>query len=223
MSKIYKVLIVDDHPVVRAGLAAVIARDSSLEVCGQAEDVDDAVALVRSTHPDIVILDLGLKTGHGLDLIKQIRAIDSDIKMLVASMLEESLYAERVLRAGAMGYVNKSEMLEKILEAVGQVLAGQTYLSPQMTHQLVQRSLGKEPDQAKSAIESLSDRELEVFRCVGRGLTTREIAEHLHLSVKTIETHRDNIKRKLNLHSGAELTRRAVQYDLETRNRADEV
>ncbi len=138
--KTVKILIVDDHPIVREGLGARLARQPDFEVCGEAEDVADALDKVKSARPDVVIVDLSLKSGQGLDLIKRIKALDLDTKMLVASMYDESLYAERSLRAGAMGYVNKQEVSEKIIDAIRQVVEGKIYLSPRMTERLLQRA-----------------------------------------------------------------------------------
>jgi DNA-binding NarL/FixJ family response regulator len=213
--KIVKILIVDDHPIVREGLVARIIRQPDLTVCGEAEDVAGALELVRTAKPDLVIVDLSLKSSQGLDLIKKVAASAPSIKMLVSSMYDESLYAERALRAGAMGYVNKQEMSEKILDAIRCVLDGKIYLSPVMTERLLQRAVGSGSQIAPSPVESLSDRELEVFKMIGKGRTTRQIAAELHLSVKTIETHRENIKGKLNVPNSIELSREAVQWVME--------
>jgi DNA-binding NarL/FixJ family response regulator len=211
----YKILIVDDHPLVREGLASRITRQPDMEICGEAADVNEALALVKTTNPDLVIVDLSLRLSHGTDLIKQVKARGEGTKMLVSSMYDESLYAERVLRAGAMGYINKQEMPEKVIEAIRQVLAGKVYLSPSMTDRLLSRAIGKTGEIERSPIEKLSNRELEIFRLIGRGLTTRQIAKDLHLSVKTVETHRENIKSKLSVSNSAELSRQAVQWVLE--------
>ena len=213
--KAVKILIVDDHPIVREGLAARIARQPDLVVCGEAEDVADALELVKTTQPDLIIVDLSLKSGQGLDLIKRVKARFEDAKMLVSSMYDESLYAERALRAGALGYINKQEMSDKIVDAIRQVMDGKIYLSPPMTERLLQRAVGAAPQLVQSPIESLSDRELEVFKMIGTGKTTRQIAEELHLSVKTVETHRENIKTKLDIPNSAELSREAVQWVME--------
>ncbi len=210
-----KILIVDDHPLVREGLAARIARQPDLEVCGEAEDVNDAFEIVKASNPDLVIVDLSLKTGQGLELIKKIKARNEHTKMLVSSMYDESLYAERALRAGASGYINKQEVSEKVIDAIRQVLAGKMYLSAKMTERLLHRAVGSPPQLVQSPIETLSDRELEVFKMIGKGLTTRQIANDLHLSVKTVETHRENIKAKLDIPNSAELGRQAVQWVME--------
>jgi DNA-binding NarL/FixJ family response regulator len=169
---------------------------------------------LQTTRPDLVIIDISLRSSHGIDLIKQIKAKDETIKMLVSSMHDESLYAERSLRAGALGYINKREMPEMVIDAIRQVLAGRIYLNPEMTDRMLQRSVGQVSDPTGSSIESLSDRELEVFEAIGNGMTTRQIASILHLSVKTIETYREKLKAKLNLVTGAELSRCAVLWVL---------
>jgi DNA-binding NarL/FixJ family response regulator len=212
-----KILIVDDHPLVREGLAVRIASQPDLKVCGEAADVAEAMERVKATAPDLVIIDLSLKSGHGLDLIKQIRAQYDQVKMLVASMYDESMFAERVLNAGALGYINKQEMPERILDAIRQVLLGKVYLSASMTERILHR-LAAAPaplEVGASPVTSLSNRELEVFELIGRGVKTSQIASRLHLSVKTIETHREKIKVKLNVKTSAELSRYAVQWVLE--------
>ena len=212
--KAFRILIVDDHPMVREGLIARISRHSDLEVCGEAADIPEALVQLKEAIPDLVIVDISLKAGSGIDLIKQIKAQHEGTKMLVASMYDESLYAERALRAGAMGYINKQEMAEKVILAIRRVLSGKMYLSPQMTDRILHRALGG-GDAEGSPVGSLSDRELEIFGLIGQGRTTREIAGELHLSIKTVETHRENIKAKLNVKNSAELGRHAVQWVLE--------
>ena len=209
-----KILIVDDHPVVREGLAVRIARQPDLEVCGEAEDVAEALRQVSVANPDLVIVDISLKEGSGIELIKEIRARDRRIKMLVVSMYDESLYAERALGAGALGYINKQEAATKVIDAIHQVLGGEIYLSAGMTDRILHRAVdGRQPE--RSSIESLTDRELEIFRYIGLGLTIRQIAEKIHRSVKTVEAHRDHIKTKLNLKNSTELIRSAVHWVLE--------
>jgi DNA-binding NarL/FixJ family response regulator len=207
-----RVLIVDDHPLVREGLAARIQRESDLTVCGEAEDISHTLALVKSTHPDLVIVDLSLKSGQGLELIKRIPSCSENTKTLVCSMYNESLYAERALHAGALGYINKQEMSEKIIEAIRHVLQGKIYLSPCMTARLLQQAIGSSPQRIRSPVEALSDRELEIFKLIGQGKTARQIADELHLSVKTIDTHRENIKKKLHLRNATELSCEAIQW-----------
>lgn len=212
-----KVLIVDDHPLVREGLAARIDAHPELEVCGEAGDVDEALALLDATHPELMIVDLTLRSGHGLDLIKKTAQRRPDTKMLVISAHDDTLFAERALRAGAAGYVNKQEAQEQVIDAIVSVLRGEHFVSDDLTRRLVGRAiLGP---QEPSGLERLSDRELQIFELIGRGDSTRSIAEQLHLSVHTVETHRENIRAKLNLQSGTALVRAAVQWVLES-NRA---
>jgi DNA-binding NarL/FixJ family response regulator len=209
------ILIVDDHPLIREGLSLRIARHPEFQVCGEAEGVNDAMVLVKAKNPDLVIVDLLLKDSHGLDLIKQIKAWNDKIVMLVSSMYDEAMYAERVLRAGASGYINKHEMPELVIDAIRQVLQGKIFLSAEMGTRLMRRATVKGEAADQSPLSILSDRELEVFHLIGQGITTRAIATQLHLSIKTIETHRENIKAKLGIKNGAELTRQAIQWMLE--------
>lgn len=215
LDKTYKVLLVDDHPIVRHGLTELIEQSSNLEVCGESASSSEALQLVRETDPDVVVIDISLGGGNGLELIKQIKAQGSDAHMIVSSMHDELLYAERALRAGAMGYINKIEGTEKIIEAIHQILTGRIYLSGPMTERVLQRMMRNEPEPGSSPIDALSDRELEVFEMIGHGQTTRQIAKKLHLSPKTIETHREHIKTKLHLQNNNELVRQAVQWALE--------
>ena len=209
-----KILIVDDHPSVREGLALRISLHADLAVCGEAETEDQAIALVKQISPDLVLVDISLKSGHGIELIKRIRSLDPAIKMLVISGFQESLYAERALRAGALGYLNKQESNEKMIEAIRTVHAGKRFLSPEMSRRLISQALGAS-DATKTPIENLTNRELEIFRMIGEGLTTGAIADRLFLSTHTIDTHRENIKRKLAVSTAAELSRAAVQWLLE--------
>jgi DNA-binding NarL/FixJ family response regulator len=209
-----RILIVDDHPSVREGLALRISIHSDLEVCGEAESEEQAIELVRQMKPDLVLVDISLKSGHGLELIKRIRSMEPTVKMLVISGFQESLYAERACRAGALGYLNKQESSEKMIEAIRTVLAGERFLSPEISRRLISQALGSS-DRKKTPIEQLTDRELEIFRMIGEGLSTGLIANRLFLSTHTIDTHRENIKRKLTLNSAAELSRAAVQWLLE--------
>jgi DNA-binding NarL/FixJ family response regulator len=210
----YRVVIVDDHPIVRRGLADLIGDEAELEVCGEAADVDEAMRVVEATEPDIVLIDLSLKGSHGVDLVEQIKARFPAIKMLISSMHDELLFAERTLRAGAMGYIAKQETSENLLKAIHQVLRGEIYLSPRMSSRLLHNVHGsKAIDQ--DPVGSLSKRELEVFEMIGQGLTIQQIAGKLQLSPKTIETHREKVKGKLNLRNSSELGRRAVQWMLE--------
>jgi DNA-binding NarL/FixJ family response regulator len=208
-------LLVDDHPLVRRGLADVIAREPDLEICGEAGDVIQSLSLIDSTAPDLAIIDIALGEDDGLDLIRRIQSRNPAVRILVLSMYPETLYAERSLRAGAMGYINKQEAPGRIVEAVRTVLNGHLYLSAAMADRLVGHALGKRADVPLSNADTLSDRELEVLRLIGSGLTTAEIGERLHLSIHTIETYRQRIKSKLSLKTSAELAHAAAQWSFE--------
>lgn len=209
-----KILIVDDHPSVRDGLSLRITLHADLEVCGEADSEDEAFTLVKQSSPDLVLIDISLKNGNGIELLKRIRAYDPAIKMLVVSGFQDSLYAERACRAGALGYLNKQESNEKLIEAIRTVLAGERFLNPAISRRLINQALGSS-DKTKSPFENLTNRELEIFRMIGEGLTSGAIAERLFLSPYTIDTHRENIKRKLDISNAAELSRAAVQWLLE--------
>jgi DNA-binding NarL/FixJ family response regulator len=209
-----RVLLVDDHPLVRRGVADLIARESDLELCGEASDVIEALDAIERARPDVVVVDLSLKTGHGIELLEKIKARDSQIKTLVSSMHDEALFAERVLRAGAMGYITKQEPPEMLLKAIRQVLRGEVYLSARMTSRLLRR-VAEGGVSREDPVQALSNREVEVYEMIGQGLTVQQIAQRLHLSPKTVETHREKIKQKLNVKNSAELNRRAVQWVLE--------
>lgn len=213
-----KILIVDDHPAVREALSIRISRQAGLSVCGEAADLSEALQLVEETKPDVAVIDISLKKGDGIELIKRIRDRSRNVRMLVWSMHPESLYAERALHAGALGYVNKDQATEEIVKAIRRVLAGKVYLSETMAERMLQRSVGggRKTD-ALQPLDDLTDRELEVFRLIGEGLKTSEIAQRLHLSIKTIETYRDRIRLKLKIANGAELARIAAQSSLERR------
>ncbi|MCG6937337.1 MAG: response regulator transcription factor [Gammaproteobacteria bacterium] len=207
------ILIVDDHPLVRAGFAQLIGDTPDLKVCGEAADMATALKLVELITPDLAIIDLSLSGGSGLDLIQHINTKNSNILMLVASMHEESLYAERVLAAGARGYINKQEAPEKIIQAIRQVLNGKVYLSEHMTERILNNMVKGSDD--KRDIDALSNRELQVFEMIGQGVAPGKIAEQLNLSVKTIETYQAHIKKKLGLSSTHKLTHRAIRWILE--------
>jgi len=212
--KRYRVLIVDDHPIVRRGLADLIAREPDLEVCGEASDAAEALSQLETARPAVAVIDISLRSGHGLELIAQIKAKDERVKMLVSSMHDELLFAERSLRAGATGYIPKQEPTEKLVDAIREVVHGGVYLTPRMSNRLLHHVVGGKPLD-ENPITGLSNRELEVFEMIGQGLTTQQIAQRLHLSAKTVETHREKIKGKLNLKNSSELSRRAVQWSLE--------
>jgi DNA-binding NarL/FixJ family response regulator len=206
-----KIMLVDDHPVMREGLAQLITHEPDLRICGQFEDAARAFEAVPALRPDLAIVDLALKGSGGLDLVKNIRANYPGLVVLVLSMHEESLYAERVLRAGAAGYITKQEGADKVLGAIRHVLGGGVYLSEKMGARLMRQWIGGRPAGGGTLMEQLSDRELEIFGLIGQGRGTRQIAEQLHLSVKTIESHRAHIKEKLNLKNANELVHRAIR------------
>ncbi|MBE3070212.1 MAG: response regulator transcription factor [Planctomycetes bacterium] len=207
-----RVLVVDDHPVVRQGLALLINHEPDLAVCGEAATAAEALKAIADTRPDVAIVDLSLKGASGLDLIKDIKVRHPGLPVLVLSMSDENVYAERALRAGARGYMMKEEATEKVLTALRRVLAGAVYLSDAMASRLLSQFVAGDAPGGGSPVDRLSDRELEVFRLIGQGLGTGEIAHRLHLSPKTIETHRAHIKVKLGLDSGTDLLRQAIRF-----------
>lgn len=207
-----RILIVDDHPIVRRGLIQLIGHDPDLVVCGEAEDAHGALAAIAENAPDLAVVDISLKGSNGIDLLKQIRSRFPRLKVIVLSMHDEALYAERALKTGAKGYIMKQEAPEQILGAVRTALDGEVFVSERMKRRLLQRMVGQPVPASGSPQALLSDRELEIYELIGRGLGTRRIAESLHVSVKTVETHRAHIKEKLHLESGSELVRHAVQW-----------
>jgi DNA-binding NarL/FixJ family response regulator len=206
------VLIVDDHPLMRQGLSLLINQQQDLKVCGEAEEAQSAMHAIAHMRPDILILDISLSGPDGLELLKSIRASEPYLPVLILSMHDEAVYAERALRAGANGYIMKQEASEKVLIAVRRILNGDIYLSERMSNKMLQQFVGVATIQSRMA--SLSDRELEVFRLIGDGRATREIADQLHLSVKTVETYQAHIKEKLALRSGRELIQHAIQWKI---------
>lgn len=209
---ITRILIVDDHALLREGLKELLGGEPHLKTCGEAAGEAEAMELVRSTAPDLVVIDIALEQGNGLDLIKRIKMHDPSIRMIVCSMYDDSLYALRALRAGAAGYVNKQAPASTILAAIGEVLQGGVFVSEAMTQQVLQDAAGSQSDPTKSVIETFSDRELQVFRLIGQGQTTSQISKELHLSKRTVETYRERLKAKLNLKHAAELSRDAAQF-----------
>ena len=207
-----RILVVDDHPIVRQGLAQLIDEEPDLEVCAQAEDAPEAMSLIKKLEPDFVIVDISLKETSGMELIKDIKVAYPNLPVLALSMHDESLYAERSLRAGARGYVMKSEATVKVVDAIRKIMSGRIYVSENVAAKMMNKIVGAQPDVGASAIERLSDRELEVFSLIGQGYGTRKIAERLHLSVKTIETYRAHIKDKLNLTDATELLQYAIRW-----------
>ncbi len=212
-----RVFIVDDHPIVREGLALKICAEPDMIVCGEAEDVTEALTRLPAAVPDVILIDISLKAGNGIELVKRIRARDGTARMLVWSMHAESLYAERALRAGAMGYVNKRHATSHLIAALRTVLSGQVYVSADLTSQFLTRLVGENAKATGGgAVVSLTDRELEAFTLLGRGLSTQQIAEQMHISGKTVETHRLRIKEKLGVTTLAELIQRATHWAMET-------
>lgn len=211
-----RILIVDDHPVVREGLAMQIALQPDLEVCGEAEDVPGALASLGSARPDLAIIDISLKKGNGLDLIGSIKDRYPETRVLVWSMYKENLYAERALRAGASGYLHKGQATRQLLEAIRAVLAGKVYVSEELANDLLRRVIDGKSVQ-RSPIDLLSNRELEAFELMGQGQTTEKIAELMSVSSKTVETYRTRIKEKLGLSNVTELVQRAAQWVLENK------
>lgn len=207
-----RIVVIDDHPLVRDGLAGLLTAHG-LIIAACASTAVEGIGAVRKQQPDLVILDLSLANADGLELIKQIKAEMPRMPMLVISMHDEMIYAERVLRAGALGYLMKKEPSERIFAAIAQVLRGEISISDRVKQDmLAYATTGKRPDGGCSILDQLSDREAQVFQLLGNGISTREIAEQLHLSVKTIETYRENLKMKLNLPNGAALVQRAIQW-----------
>jgi DNA-binding NarL/FixJ family response regulator len=207
-----RILLVDDHAVVRYGIAQIINREKDLVVCGEEEDAAKALSAIERLKPDLVIADISLKDSSGLELMRNIKAQYAKLPVLVVSAHDESVYGEVAFRAGALGYLMKAEPLEKVLTAIRRVLSGNIYVSEALGDRMLLDRLRGKPDLQQSPVESLSDRELEVFQLLGEWKKTTEIAAQLHLSVKTIEYYRDQIKRKLNLKNSAELTQRATAW-----------
>lgn len=207
-----RLLIVDDHPIVRQGLAQLIDRQADLQVAGESDDAEEAIALIRSESFDAAIIDLSLPGVSGIELIRQIQAEAPFMPVLVLSMHDEQFYAERALRAGARGYIMKEVATERVVEAVRKVLRGEIYVSREVADRLLSKIVSGDGSPIGSPVERLSDRELEVFQLLGKGYGTRQVAEMLHLSIKTVESYRANIKDKLQLKNAAELVQHAVQW-----------
>jgi DNA-binding NarL/FixJ family response regulator len=214
VNRVSRIFLVDDHPVVRQGLALLINRERDLVVCGDAEEANLALQGIESLKPHVVVVDISLNGPDGLDLLKNIRMRDPNLPVLILSMLDELLYAERALRAGASGYIMKQEATEQVLVAIRRILGGEIYVSDRMANKMLHRFVGGSPAVARSPIAELTDRELEVFRLIGDGHSTRKIAEQLHISVKTVESYQAHIKDKLALKNGRELVQRAIQSTL---------
>ena len=207
-----RVLLVDDHPILRRGLAQLINQEADMMVCGEAEDAPKAFEAVSTLQPDVAVFDISLKGGNGIELIKNVKARFPDLPILVLSMHDESLYAERALRAGSLGYIMKEEAIEQVLVAIRRVLLGEIFLSDKMKAKMLQQLANGKAKAFVSPIEHLTDRELEVFRLIGEGRSTRQIAGELHLSVRTVEAYREYIKGKLNLKNATELVQHAFHW-----------
>ncbi len=207
-----RILLVDDHAVVRFGIAQLINRQPDMNVCGEEEDASKAMSAIATLKPNLVIADISLKESSGLELMRNIKAQYSGLPVLVVSSHDESIYAEIAFRAGALGYLMKDEALDKIVIAIRRVLSGAIYVSDSLAAKMLQQQIRGQSTINDSPVKDLSDRELEVFQLIGQWKTTRDIAEELHLSVKTIEYYREQIKRKLSLKNAAELTQRATSW-----------
>lgn len=207
-----KILVVDDHPFMRAGLAQLIDRQPDLQVCGEAGNPVEAARELARCRPDLVLTDITMPGRSGLEFIKDLQAAEANLPVLVVSMHDEVIYAERVLRAGARGYIMKEAGGENLLAAIRQVLRGEVYVSPSMSARMLETFAGRKPRGSSSPIEKLSDREFEVFQLVGQGKSTRDIATQLHLSPKTVDVHRAHIKEKLELKDATALVRHAVRW-----------
>jgi DNA-binding NarL/FixJ family response regulator len=209
MTKIY---LVDDHPLMRKGIAMTLDLEMDFEVCGQAESAEEAISDIPAKKPDIVVIDISLPGMNGIELIKHLKAQNPDLLMLVVSRHDEDMYAERAIKAGARGYLMKMEAGDVIVNAIRRILKGQIYLSEEINNKLLMGMMSGGQVGRSSPLEILSDRELEVFELIGNGTTTREIAERMHVSVKTVESYRTRIKTKLDISTGNELIKQAVQW-----------
>ncbi len=207
-----RILIVDDHPMMRTGLAQLINNERDLKVIAEADNAGQAIDLVAKQKFDLALLDISLPDKNGLELIKDLLALRPELTILVVSMHDEMLYAERVLRAGGRGYIMKQEGGQKFLAAIRQVLAGHLYVSGNLSSRILEIFSGRQPEYASSPVAKLSDREFEVFQLIGRGVGTRAISEQLHLSIKTVEAHRAHLKEKLGVKTAPDLVRYAVRW-----------
>jgi DNA-binding NarL/FixJ family response regulator len=207
-----RIYTVDDHPLVRHGLSQIIANEADMEICGESEDAQGAMKGVGESSPDAIIVDISLKGNNGLELIKNLKAIHEEIPILVFSMHDETIYAQRALRAGAKAYVMKKESPDKIVDAIRKIIKGEIYVSPSVADQVLHQMINGPKHASTSPVDRLTDRELEVVQLIGRGLSSREIAESLNLSVKTIESHRAHVKEKLSLRNATELVQFSVQW-----------
>ena len=212
--KKHRVFVVDDHPIVRQGLALMINQEPDLAVCGEAEDMHFALASMATVKPDIAIVDISLNGPDGLELLKHVRQRCPSLPVLILSMHDELVYAERALRAGANGYIMKQEATDKVLVALRRILSNEIYVSDRIANNMLQHYIRGNANAQCSPVTELTDRELEVFRLIGEGHSTRQIAEELHLSVKTVESYQAHIKEKLSLKSARELVQYAIQWSV---------
>jgi len=210
----YSLLIVEDHSIVRMGLSMLISQLDDMHVCGEMESGDAALEFLKKEKPDMIIADISLKDMSGIDLIKYVRRNDQKVPILVLSVFDEEFYAERAFAAGATGYIMKQEASEVLVRAIRTVLAGDIYASDAIKNRLLKKAIGKNDEGGSPGLSSLTDRELQVFELIGRGFETRQIAQKLRLSVKTVDTYREHIKDKLNLKNATELIQRASQWEL---------
>jgi DNA-binding NarL/FixJ family response regulator len=211
-TSVQRILIVDDHPMMRTGLAQLINHESDLKVVAEADNAGEAIDAVARQKFDLALLDISLPDKNGLELIKDLRSLRPELPILVVSMHDELIYAERVLRAGGQGYIMKQEGGQKFLAAIRQVLTGQIYVSEKMSARILDIFSGRKPDMLGSPVREFTDREFEVFQFIGQGIGTRAIAERLHLSIKTVEVHRAHIKKKLAINTATDLVRYAVRW-----------
>ena len=208
----HRILMVDDHPITRQGVAVLINQESDLEVIGEADSAPGAIAFLQKQPADLAVIDITLKTTNGIELMKHIRVLAPDMPVLVMSMHDEGIYAERAMRAGARGYIMKQEASNKILVAIRTVLGGELYLSDKMKERMLHRFVNNRKEKVDFSMDTLSDREMEVFQLIGDGYSTRQIAQKLNLSVKTIDSYREHLKLKLQLEAGKDLVRYAIQW-----------
>ncbi len=207
-----RIFLVDDHPITRQGVLVLINQEPDLEVCGEADSAPKAFDLLQRSKADLAVVDISLKTTSGIELTKNLKVLLPDLPVLIMSMHDESLYAERALRAGAKGYVMKQEASDNILIAIRRILEGELYLSEKMKEKMLHRLVHNRKDEVVFSIDTLSDREMEVFQLIGNGFSTRQIATKLNLSVKTIDSYREHLKLKLHIEKGADLVRHAIQW-----------
>lgn len=216
----FRIFLVEDHPIFRLGLRDLIEQDGAFEICGESDNIGSAWNMITKDLPDMVIIDISLTGRSGLELTKQLKDEHPDLPTLILSMHEESVYAERALQVGARGYIMKHEAVNSIIDAINSVRAGKVFLSDKMTSEILVKMVGGTPKSALP-LESLTNRELEVFELIGRGLSTREISDQLNLSAKTIGTYRERIKEKLKIRNSSELSQRAVQWVEQRVNRSN--